>query len=61
MDRKMATLVEHGIFKASTSDGRLSVFGVSEKAWKYLQEHPDSISTPNQPRPKPTGRDFMSS
>lgn len=61
-DGVVACLVEHGvIYPASVAYARGSTmaYNMSDFAWEYLLSHPALVATPDKPKPKPTGNEWM--
>jgi hypothetical protein len=59
MDETALSLAKHEILSVSAGDGVVFVYHVSDDAWDYIKKHPEVIATPNNPRPAPTGHEWM--
>jgi hypothetical protein len=60
-DDRPRSLVQQGILKLAPGNHDMyrPPYLLVYDVWAYLQKHPDLIATPNNPRPMPTGREWM--
>lgn len=61
-DGVVAGLIECGVIHLAPvtyARGSTMAYNMSDFAWDYLLNHPELVATPNSPKPKPTGHEWM--